>query len=127
MVLNCILWYCFGIAWYCMVLHGIARCCIVLYGIALYRIKFYGIAWYCIVPLLASARGLYLARHLPTLFSSQFLQFFMIINKLSVSSSYVYSQVSIPVYSLTFIELLLLSPSVRPVSSSIQVLVLVSV
>ena len=49
MVLNCILWYCFGIAWYCMVLHGIARCCIVLYGIALYRIKFYGIAWYCMV------------------------------------------------------------------------------
>ena len=67
MELNCILWYCivsYGIA---LVLHGIARCCIVLYGIALYHINSYGIAWYCIVPLLASARGLYLARHLFTL------------------------------------------------------------
>ena len=63
-----------GISLYCMVLHGIARCCIVWYGIALYRIKSYGIAWYCIVPLLASARGLYLARHLFTLLNCLFLQ-----------------------------------------------------
>ena len=77
MVLHCILWYWIvsygialvlhGISLYCMVLHGIARCCIVLYGIALYHINSYDIAWYCIVPLLASARGLYLARHLSTL------------------------------------------------------------
>ena len=53
----------FGIAWYCIVwyfimVHGIAYQCIVSNGIA----------WYGIVPLLALARGLYLERHLSTLF-----------------------------------------------------------
>ena len=57
-----------GISLYCMVLHSIAWCCIVLYCISLYHIKSYDIARYCIVPLLASARGLYLARHLFTLY-----------------------------------------------------------
>ena len=45
-----------------MVLHSFACHCIVLYGIVLYLTVLHGIA------LLASARGLYLARHLSTLF-----------------------------------------------------------
>ena len=54
MELLCILWYrivFMSIVWYCMVLYYILRYCMVLHGIAL----------------LASARGLYLARHLSTL------------------------------------------------------------
>ena len=50
-----------GIVWYCMVLLCILWYCIVLHVIALYRMVLHGIV------LLASARGLYLARHLPTL------------------------------------------------------------
>ena len=55
MELLCILWYrivFMSIVWYCMVLYYILRYCMVLHGIAL----------------LASARGLYLARHLTTLY-----------------------------------------------------------
>ena len=51
-----------GIVWYCMILHCILWYCIVLHVIALYRMVLHGIV------LLASARGLYLARHLSTLF-----------------------------------------------------------
>ena len=50
-----------GIVWYCMVLLCILWYCIVLHVIALYRMVLHGIV------LLALARGLYLARHLPTL------------------------------------------------------------
>ena len=50
------------ILWYCIVLHVIALYCMVLHGIVLYLTVLHGIA------LLASARGLYLARHLSTLF-----------------------------------------------------------
>ena len=50
-----------GIVWYWMVLLCILWYCIVLHVIALYRMVLQGIV------LLASARGLYLARHLPTL------------------------------------------------------------
>ena len=53
-----------GIVWYCMVLLCILWYCIVLHVIALYRMVLQGIV------LLASARGLYLARHLPTLCKS---------------------------------------------------------
>ena len=51
--LNCILWY-------CIVLQVIALYCMVLHDIVLYLTVLHGIA------LLASARGLYLARHLST-------------------------------------------------------------
>ena len=47
-----------------MVLHGIAWYCMVLHGIVLYLTVLHGIT------LLASARGLYLARHLSILFYS---------------------------------------------------------
>ena len=50
------------ILWYCIVLHVIALYCMVLHGIVLYLTVLHGIA------LLASARGLYLARHLSTLY-----------------------------------------------------------
>ena len=69
-----------GIVWYFIVLHTIALYHIVLLDIALYCMVthcivlnltvLHGIAWYCIVPLLASARGLYIARHLYTLLDS---------------------------------------------------------
>ena len=52
-----------GIVWYCMVLLCILWYCIVLHVIALYRMVLHGIV------LLALARGLYLARHLPTLYT----------------------------------------------------------
>ena len=57
-------------AWYCIALYCIALYCIVLHCIALYRVIYYGILW-CPIPLLAiallaSARGLCLARHLFT-------------------------------------------------------------
>ena len=75
MSLHCIVWYCIVlyyvcvwycmemlfILWYCIVLHVIALYCMVLHGIVLYLTVLHGIA------LLASARGLYLARHLSTL------------------------------------------------------------
>ena len=54
-----------GIVWYCMVLLCILWYCIVLHVIALYRMVLQGIV------LLASVRGLYLARHLPTLYYIQ--------------------------------------------------------
>ena len=61
-----------GIVWYCMVLLCILWYCIVLHVIALYRMVFYGIVLYLTVlhgiALLASARRLYLARHLSTLY-----------------------------------------------------------
>ena len=65
-----IIWYCMEllcILWYCIVLHVIALYCMVLHGIVLYLTVLHGIA------LLASARGLYLARHLSTLCNKELL------------------------------------------------------
>ena len=57
------------IAWHRRVLHGIALYVMVSHS---FHVLSYGIAWYCIVSygiaLLASARGLYLARHLYLLY-----------------------------------------------------------
>ena len=78
-VLHCVLWYCIGIAWYCI---GIAWYCMVLQDIALYcTVSF------CIVPLLASARGLYLARHLSTLVYKIHHTFPLVLEKVSLTLS----------------------------------------
>ena len=80
-ILQCIVWYCmawhcfvwyqycillYSISLYCMPLHCIVWYWMVLHDIVWYRIVSYQIIRYCMVlhlPLLASARGLYLARH----------------------------------------------------------------
>ena len=71
-VLHGIVWYCLEllcILWYRIVLHGIALYivwyCMVLHGTVLYLTVLHSIA------LLASARGLYLARHLSSLYISK--------------------------------------------------------
>ena len=60
------------ISWHRMVMQGYALYLMVLHSFACHCIVLYGTAWYCIISygiaLLASARGLYLARHLSTLY-----------------------------------------------------------
>ena len=62
----------YGIVWYCVELPCILWYCIVVQVIALYRMVLHGIVLYLTVlhgiALLASVCGLYLARHLSTLY-----------------------------------------------------------